>query len=362
MNWKGTHLTYCMNIHRGERWIDVSNAINKYSIKIKNYISPDKPFGIGLRLSMKAAKELILCIDDFKKYLYKNNLYIFTINGFVYGNFYGKHIKEKVYQPDWSKEERLSYTKLLGKILVKLLPENVDGSISSIPVCYGKTIPKNSIKNLIKAGEFFYKLARNHGKKIILALEPEPDCLLATTEETIQFWKKLQSITNKEIIKFIGVCVDTCHFACEFEDLSSVIYKIESAGILIPKIQITSAIRLFSSNCEPKKVLLKYLDPIYLHQTRVLLNGRKKSFPDLLDALKENPKGEWRIHYHVPLYYDNEKVGTTAYMLDKTFFSRAIKPNRHLEIETYTFNILPGVDKNVVKSIVKEFHWLFNKV
>ncbi|MFH1824172.1 MAG: metabolite traffic protein EboE [Candidatus Firestonebacteria bacterium] len=360
MHWKkGTHLTYCLNIHPGETWKENFHSIKKYTTAVKNSISPDKPFGLGLRLSKRAATELITKIKYFKEYLREHGMYVFTINGFPYGYFHSKPVREKVYQPDWSTQKRLEYTKLLGNILIKLLPEDTTGSISTLPVTYGKILPDKAINNIIKCGEYFYQLANKTGKKIILAIESEPDCYLESTEDIIQFWKKLKLVGHKKIMEFIGICLDTCHFACNFEDPLQTITKLESLKIPVPKIQITSALRWPCSCNNKQDILLPFMDNVYLHQTRVFFDGVKLKFVDLLPAIKENPCGEWRIHFHVPLHFKSKN--STSFLLNKSFLSKATKPDRHIEIETYTFNVLPGIKENVVKSIVSEFKWLFNK-
>ena len=133
-----SYLTYCTNIHAAEEWYDVINKLKLFVPKIKKEVSNDKTFGLGLRLAASAAKDL--CIKDnfyeFEDFLKKSNLYVFTINGFPYGNFHGKPVKEGAYKPDWSSDLRLNYTNLLADHLSKLLPDGIEGSISTVPGTY----------------------------------------------------------------------------------------------------------------------------------------------------------------------------------------------------------------------------------
>jgi len=120
----GRHLTYCTNIHPGESWTETFHNLKKYIPGIKQEVSPDSPFGIGLRLSDKASRSLLeeANLQDFKKWLEENHCYVFTLNGFPFGSFHLQTVKDRVHQPDWTTKERLDYTFRLFKILAALLP------------------------------------------------------------------------------------------------------------------------------------------------------------------------------------------------------------------------------------------------
>ena len=55
---EGVHLTYCSNIHPGESWADVRANIEKFFPAVRDRVAPGETFGIGLRLSARAAREL----------------------------------------------------------------------------------------------------------------------------------------------------------------------------------------------------------------------------------------------------------------------------------------------------------------
>src|SRR5665647_3255454 len=114
---QSSHLTYCTNIHSGENWKDHFNEIKKYLPGIKKEISPDNSMGIGLRLSNVASIELLEeeNMDVFRQWLFENNAYVFTMNGFPYGSFHDTRVKDQVHAPDWTTNERVesvSYTHL----------------------------------------------------------------------------------------------------------------------------------------------------------------------------------------------------------------------------------------------------------
>lgn len=361
MRWKETHLTYCLNIHPGETWEETRTAVEEYASAVKRLVAPDRPFGLGLRLSARAAEELRPHTAEFRDYFTAAGMYVPTINGFPYGQFHGTRVKQNVYRPDWSQVERLEYTEHLAFILADLLPDGVNGSINTVPVAYGKQILPEARRNILQAAQILARIENERGKSISLALEPEPDCVLETTDEIIRFWDDLRSDGDAQALRHLGICLDTCHMACGFESPAESIRRLDAAGIPIPKIHISSAL-VVPAGASPREILEPFAEETYLHQTRVLSDGHILRFNDLPDALEDNPSGEWRVHFHVPLHYEGSgKLSTTAHLLDHDFFLEALKPERHIEIETYSFDVMPGPKGDVIDSIASEYNWLMSE-
>ena len=129
----GLHLAYCTNIHRGETWAETFAALQTYALAVRERVCPHAPYGLGLRLSHVAARELSEpgTLTAFQRWLAAQSCYVFTINGFPYGQFHGGRVKEQVYQPDWTTPERLAYTNLLFDLLARLVPDGVAGRVST---------------------------------------------------------------------------------------------------------------------------------------------------------------------------------------------------------------------------------------
>ena len=367
MKFLGKDFSFCLNVFPGESWKEVFAQIKKYCLEIRNKIVKNNiPFGLGLRLSYKACQTLKnpSQLNEFKDYLDKNNFYVFTINAFPYGKFHNTKVKEKVYLPDWGTKERLNYTKDVLDILKFLLPKNCLGSISSVPVCYGKKLPKAAIENLLTIEKILDDSFRTSQKKIFLGLEPEPDCFLENTNDCLNFFSLLKKAYKKNL-KFLGLCFDTCHFALQYEDLKQSLECLYRANIPISKIQISSVLRL--KNHKYKKSLKIFDEGVYLHQTRVKLpDGNVKKFKDLPQALEntESLNGEWRVHCHVPLTFQDSPKGfsSTSYLLNNDFFSFIWTKFPHFEIETYTYFILPNYkESEIVNTIVSEYNFVFEK-
>ena len=132
------HLSYCTNIHPGQSWEAVFESLKEHVLPLKAALSPTAPFGIGLRLSHRASQELGLGaeMDRFRRWLAQHDCYVFTMNGFPYGGFHGERVKDDVHKPDWTSRERVDYTLLLFEQLEALLPEGMEGSISTSPLSY----------------------------------------------------------------------------------------------------------------------------------------------------------------------------------------------------------------------------------
>jgi hypothetical protein len=134
----GLHLAYCTNVHRGGDWAETFAGLEQHTLAVRRRVSPGRPYAIGLRLSDTASRELSepAKLRAFQAWLARNDCYIFTINGFPYGNFHGTRVKEQVSQPDWTTQDRLAYTNRLFDLLAVLVPDGVEASVSTVPVSF----------------------------------------------------------------------------------------------------------------------------------------------------------------------------------------------------------------------------------
>lgn len=379
------HLTYCLNVHPGETWDENFKAIKESTLKIRDVIEPDKPFGLGLRISSQAVAELSKNdrILEFKSFLEENNLYVFTVNAFPYGTFHKECVKENVYMPDWRCDERQNYTTRVADILAKIIFKGESASISTVPCSYKSWIKTDNdvsemVARLMNTVAHFAKLEEKTERLIHLGLEPEPDCYLETTDDVITFFKgaiiqkgipylasKMEITENKAqalIARHLGICFDTCHIALQFEDLEESVNRIKDAGILISKAQISSAICMQNTVAARKELLDVFCDPVYLHQIKTKHKGIIESYTDIEPAIQQTTpdSSKWRIHFHVPLYFKQYGVLTsTSNELTPRFFE-AIKDIPHIEIETYSFDVLPPDIRSigVIKSVVAEYQWV----
>ena len=136
------HLAYCTNIHRGSDWGETFKSLREDTLRVKGRVSPYRPYAIGLRLGDLASRQLSQPgqLKEFKLWLSENDCYVFTINGFPYGEFHGARVKENVYTPDWTTVDRVEYTKRLFDILAEIAPSDSGGSVSTVPCSYKEFI------------------------------------------------------------------------------------------------------------------------------------------------------------------------------------------------------------------------------
>ncbi len=369
------HLTYCLNIHPGQTWAENFAAIREKALQVRNLVCPGGRFGLGLRLSNEAATTLVApaALAEFKEFLAANNMYVFTINGFPYGQFHGAAVKQNVYAPDWRQAERRDYTCRLATILAALLPEGVSGSISTVPISYRpwiKTDKDVSLmgKMLADTVKHLERLEESTGRLVRLALEPEPDCFIETTTQAVAFFECL--LTSETIRRYVGICLDTAHAAVEFEDPAEALDMLKNAGVCVAKIQISSAL---AASPVPASLarLAEFCDPVYLHQVKArTADGRIISYADLPQAMEQAAKAtadeQWRIHFHVPLFWDGDAELQSTSNLLKGRFAEMLRSGAsgHLEIETYTFSVLPEYLRtiDVTESIAREYKWVFDNL
>jgi sugar phosphate isomerase/epimerase len=372
-------LTYCTNIHAGETWSEIAASLDAHVPVIKAAVSPNAPFGLGLRLSGVAAVELARpeSLDAFRAQLNQLGAYVFTINAFPFGPFHGTRVKEDVYQPDWRSADRLAFTRNAAGVLAALLPLGAYGSISTVPGAFkpesrGPGAVELMVDNLLRAAADLVQVERDTGRTIALALEPEPCCFLETVEETVAFFEdrlfagdalaRFASLADLRpgaaehaLRKHLGVCYDVCHGAVEYEDPVAALRQLRSRGIAIPKIQLSAAMRVEEMRDELLADLRRFDTGVYLHQViaRDTRTERYTDLPDAFEALRiGRAKGEWRIHCHVPVFLSRAgEIGSTQ--ADLIAMLEALRHetfSTHLEVETYTWDVLPPALKTASKA------------
>jgi hypothetical protein len=373
---KGHHLAYCTNVHRGNNWAETFYSLQTDVMKVRNALCPDDPYAIGLRLGAGAARELSQPgkLRKFKQWLKEQNSYVFTINGFPFGNFHGQRVKEEVYRPDWADPRRLEYTESLFLILTEILPKGTAGSVSTLPASFKEFYPKGNLPelvfdHLIACAETIDQLSEEKGLDLHLGLEPEPLGWFETIPETTQFFEHLfKRATDQEMVRRrIGVNYDCCHLAIEYEDAKEGLDTLRQQGIRLSKLHLSSALRARPTH-ENLASLKSYAEEVYLHQVITAREGRVlERIKDLDLALeladqKNAEADEWRIHFHVPLHGSpgNGLADTREHVLNTMDW---LKENpsacHHLEMETYTWEVLPEElrTEEVSDQVIREYQW-----
>lgn len=387
-------LTYCSNIHTGETWTDHFQQLKTYIPAVKKVVSPDQPFGIGLRLAHNASVQLSTGenLKTFQEWLEEEGCYVVTMNGFPYGGFHDVVVKDEVHAPDWTTTERVEYTNRLADLLAILLPEGMDGGISTSPLSYrywhkenerGAILEETTL-NVLQVVTRMAEIKKRTGKLLHLDIEPEPDGLVENGNEFFAWYREyLMPMGTVYLVKQFGyaeaeaaatlkdhvqLCYDVCHFAVGYEDHALVLEQATEAGIRIGRIQISAALKALLEGGNREAVFnafREFNEPTYLHQVIARRReGPPDHFSDLPQALEKSNDPdmlEWRAHFHVPLFVEDYGVLQSTQQDIRTVL--AIQQDRAftncLEIETYTWDVLPAELKlPLLESVIREFQWV----
>ncbi len=385
------HLTYSTLVHPGDTWDEMWDSLTRYVPAVKERFAPDKRFGVSLRLSGKSAERLVGDAEErgkLKAFLADNDMYLYTVNAFPHGPFKGQRVKEQVYEPDWRSDTRAKYTMDVATILADVAGEGVEPSIQSPPLGFkprvtGDDVVDSYTSQVLRVIAHLVELEHRTGKIVTLALEPEPHCFLETTDEAIDYFTNhLYADAGAETLakaaglsasqaaaalrKHLGIVFDICHQAVEYENISDSLQKLVDAGVPIFKLQEAAALQVPEVTQGIVDALRRFADSVYLTQTVEKKDGKLTKFLNLEDAFlaweKDPGPREWRTHFHVPVFLaELGEFKTTRFAIEDALrFHKASPVSRQLEIETYTWDVLPDHLKtgDIVDYVVRELEWV----
>jgi hypothetical protein len=369
------HLAYCTNVHPAEDLDGVVDQLGRYAEPIREKLGTGR-LGLGLWLARDVAAVLAAgranrtaAVRRLRTALDSRGLEVVTLNGFPYQGFHAPVVKRAVYRPDWTEPARLAYTADIARVLAGLLPDDVgQGSVSSLPL--GWRVPWDAGRRRAAADhltELTARLAKLHaetGRTIRVGFEPEPGCVIDTTEDAV---RELAGADTE----WLGVCLDVCHLAVAFEEPRAALDRLAAAGLPIVKAQASCALEAARPADPPVRTALSAAaERRFLHQVREQAAGAVRAADDLDEALRGDralpAAGPWRVHFHVPV--DAERLGplrTTRPVLVETLRALLGGPRaltRHVEVETYTWSVLPdaartGDRRDLVAGIAAELAW-----
>jgi len=353
-------LTYCSNVHATPDLDSHLAALRQHAAPVAAAArSAGREFGLGGWWPAELA--FALAADDAARArladtLAELELPLWTLNVFPFGDFHDEVVKLAVYRPDWGEEDRLQYTRVCAEVAARLVPGGSVVPLSTLPLGYrGPADAEPDLRlmarNLARCASAFAALEQETGVCCVLALEPEPDCLLETAAATADFLERWlfdedawKTVGTAALRRHVGVCVDLCHLAVVGEDPVAALADLRARGIAVPKIQVSSCLEARDATGLDR--LLAYDEPRYLHQT-VGENGVRAL--DLGEAARRRGEfasaGRVRSHYHVPLYWDEEGAfGSTRAEVERVLGALAAGPDPAplLEVETYTWSVLEG--------------------
>ena len=372
--WGRQELMYCANVHPTLTPEQLIQVVEQFACNLKQQRALNSML-LGSWINEALLHELQRNEQQlirWKTLLTQHNLRVKTLNAFPQAKFHGERIKEKVYLPDWSMSERLLYTQNLATFIAQhqdAFAQSV--TVSTVPLGYKSTWSEakseQAANALLSLANFLQMLHQKTGVKIRVCLEMEPDCQLEFVEEAIDFFTRYLCIDENTTVKdYLGVCFDICHQSVMHEDITDSVDKLLQAGIVIGKVQVSSAIRIAGQlSPEQGDVLAPFQHSPYLHQVKIKSSDKLSAFQDLtvseLSFLGD--MADTRIHLHVPIHLSvfAQGIETTQQQIKALLAclpNLGYKPD--LEVETYTWGILNPDNKseNLVENLVKEINWL----
>jgi hypothetical protein len=377
---KKHRLTYCSKVHPHQNEAVWREKISFFGQKMAE-LTGTHPFPMGLWFNQAVLSEVHPESGNLRDRLAAWGVGTFTFNAFPQGDFHQPVVKRAVYLPDWTDPARLDYTKRCAELLATLLPEDEEyGSISTLPLGWREGwTPEHSQKAaeaLRDLALFLQALRERTGRHIVLAIEPEPGCVLERTPQVIAFWNDvLRPVASCDAMtaveEHIGLCYDTCHQAVQFEDAEEALAALAAAEIPIRKMQLSSALEFPPDPaCSSRAAREAFVEPKFLHQTRVKTPEGIFETDDLPQALNAGAglfAHPWRVHYHVPVHADSllDAHGDSGILTTRGEMLKALRYAlkhdlcRHYEVETYTWSVLPEAhrpkdDSELASAIAKE--------
>ena len=372
------HLSYCTNVHPAEDLDGVLHQLDAFAGPVRRAAGLTE-LGVGLWLPADLAAQLAASADDrasLRDRLVANGLTLRTINAFPYRAFHADVVKLDVYRPDWTDPRRTQYTLDCAAVLADLLPDGAAGSISTLPLGWREPWTADDDRAataaLASVSRGLRALRDATGRTIRLAIEPEPGCVLDTVADVVGWLERriaaigTDGIENIDRIdpEFVGVCLDTCHLAVSFADPVAAVRRIGAAGLRVVKVQASAALHVERpSDPAGRDAVAAFVEQRYLHQTRVLRgDGSVGAADDLPEALATLPTdGPWRVHFHVPLHLaPAAPITATTDVLTAALDAVRELPHgdeAHLDVETYTWTVLPEPVEDLVAGIAGELRW-----
>jgi len=368
------HVSYGTNVHPAQDVTGLHDQLRRYAGPVRRRLGTDR-LGLGLWLPARAVHELAADPRQtaaLRAALDAEGLEVVTVNAFPYGDFHAPVVKKAVYRPDWTQDARSDYTLDAARVLAGLLPDDVTtGSISTLPLAWRSPWDGGRAdaarKRLDRLTHGLADVEATTGRRIRVAVEPEPGCVGETATGLVEHLADLDAAR-------LGVCLDLCHLATEFEEPAAALAAVQEAGLDVVKTQVSAALHAPDpADPEALAALEEFVEGRFLHQTRVRRGGgveRRDDLPDALGRVDDVPAldtdGPWRVHVHVPLHAQpRQPLRSTTDVLDDAL-DRLVGGERplveHLETETYTWSVLPDHlrprdDDGLVAGIAAELDW-----
>ncbi|MFD7157867.1 metabolite traffic protein EboE [Kribbella sp. NPDC059898] len=360
------HLGYCASVHPAADLDELVARLDGCAGIVRSTL--DAPvLGVGLWFPHRLADRLAnspASLSKLRRALHRNQLEVVTVNGIPHT---GRSAGVDLYCPDWTEPERLRYTLDLVDVLAELLPDDASyGSISTVPLAW--RVPWSRARNRA-AREAFDRveqhLARTEartGRPIRIAVETEPGCVLEMIGQAAAWLDRYSSPYGGT--SRIGLGLDVCHLAVQFEDPAESFGLLWRAGVDVVKAQLSVAPTLVDpSDASGRYVLGQLGVPKHLRQVR---EWGGPGVDDVAQSSQLSGHAAWRMHAHLAAHSaPPPPLSTTTGVLDDCL-ARLVGGGHplthHLESEVYVWSREPRNQQALAKRLSKELSWLRNRL
>jgi len=385
-------LAYNSNLHPAESVAELAETITRFAGELRQRLGWEQ-LGIDLRLGSRAIAE---CAADSEKVALlrqsceQARVVPFSINAFPLGRFQAPVVKDQAYHPDWNSAQRLADSAACIAIASALCDDN-PLTISTLPLSYKPWGAEHNDHDAMArmlglwAGDAALH-QRDHGREVVLCLEPEPWCTLESSAEVAAFWNGPlaeqgllacaqvldgdENAAREALARHLSICFDTCHFSVGFEDQEAAVQTLGDCGAFPAKLQFSACPQLSAprQNPEALRALAQMSEPRFLHQTAARgADGRIHRVRDLDEIeqlLIDCPDAEVvRSQFHIPI--DRAPAGGLASTVDDSLRGLAAALRRgttHIAVETYTWSILADDEADALSGTQRELEWLREQI
>lgn len=352
-------LTYCTNVHPSDDLASMEAVLrSEVAPTLHEVLGGEHPrhlLGAWWPSDVVAAFEDEARLDAHARVLDELGLVPASLNVFPAGRFHGAGVKESVYEPSWWSDERLAYTIAAARACATILArQGVERAVmSTLPLGFrgrarDRASDERAVANVFHCALALEELLERSGVEIVLAIEPEPWCVLESIDEALH-WFVDEALpfaarhgNEAAMRRHVGLCLDLCHAAVVGEDPVEAVRLCARAGMRIGKIQLSSAV-VARGSIARDRLLEGFEDPVYLHQTWDR-SGRIGPFVDLGDELRAAEVDDETTlvsHFHVPLHWSGDDVLETTQsevlrFLEACATDGFLDASVPLEVETYT--------------------------
>ncbi|RZT27141.1 xylose isomerase-like TIM barrel protein [Kribbella sp. VKM Ac-2569] len=363
------HLGYCATVHPAAELDELIAGLDTCAGTVRSALGVPV-LGVGLWFPHRLADRLAnspAALSKLRRALQRNRLEVVTLNGTPHAQFADKVVGAKLYCPDWTDPERLRYTLDLVDVLAELLPSDVAyGSVSTVPL--GWRVPWSKARNqaareaIDRVEQHLARTEARTGRRIRIAVETEPGCVLEMIGQAAAWLDRYSSPYGGT--SRIGLGLDTCHLAVQFEDPAESFELLWRAGVDVVKAQLSLAPTLVDPGDASGRYVLGQLGtPKYLRQVR---EWGGPGVDDVAQAYELSGHAAWRMHAHLAAHAaPPDPLSATTGVLDDCL-TRLVGGGHplthHLESEVYVWPRAARTQQALAKRIAKELTWLRDRL